>query len=239
MLQGLKTYHRQSRETFTSLVLILPLLIAYQIGLLFTGGVKNGADFVSGLLLALVGGDFGLYFAVNVAALAVFVGVAWAMRKKGKFNPKLWLYVTAESTLYAAFFGSVIITLMQYLQLDVLLASGVFSKASVLDKVVLSLGAGVYEELVFRGILLGGLFVFFKRTAKWKDWTAGLVAIVISSFVFSGIHHVGPLAESFEMGAFVFRFLAGVLFAVIYYVRGLAVAVFTHAFYDLWVLVFS
>jgi hypothetical protein len=31
---------------------------------------------------------------------------------------------------------------------------------------------------------------------------------------------------------------AGVLFAVIFHVRGLAVAAYTHALYDVWVMVF-
>ena len=64
------------------------------------------------------------------------------------------------------------------------------------------------------------------------------LAVLLSSFVFSAVHHVGSLGEAFTVSAFTFRFFAGVLFALIYQLRGLAVVVYTHAIYDIIVLVF-
>jgi hypothetical protein len=59
---------------------------------------------------------------------------------------------------------------------------------------------------------------------------------VLSSLAFSLAHHIGPAGEAFRFSAFVYRTLAGVFFAAIYQVRGFAVAAWTHALYDVYVL---
>ena len=48
-------------------------------------------------------------------------------------------------------------------------------------------------------------------------------------------HHVGPHGESFAFDAFVYRALAGVFFGIVYHLRGFAVAVWSHALYDVYV----
>ena len=54
----------------------------------------------------------------------------------------------------------------------------------------------------------------------------------------SAIHHIGVMGDPFTLGTFLFRFFAGILLAVIFHVRGFAVAVYTHAIYDIFVMVF-
>jgi hypothetical protein len=56
--------------------------------------------------------------------------------------------------------------------------------------------------------------------------------------LFSLWHYVGPLADPLDMRSFVFRWTCGVVFTLIYAFRGFAPAVWTHALYDVWVLVF-
>jgi membrane protease YdiL (CAAX protease family) len=73
---------------------------------------------------------------------------------------------------------------------------------------------------------------------KWSDMRSVLVALLISSFLFSAIHYVGEMADPFTVFSFVYRFLAGMLFAGLYAARSFAVAVWTHALYDVLVLVF-
>ena len=55
--------------------------------------------------------------------------------------------------------------------------------------------------------------------------------------IFSGVHYVGALGDTFELKSFVFRFVLGFLLTIIYSLRGFAAAVWAHAFYDIWVLV--
>jgi membrane protease YdiL (CAAX protease family) len=108
---------------------------------------------------------------------------------------------------------------------------------SLLDKLVLSLGAGVWEELVFRLLALGGLAWLFDRALKLRSWIAIVLAFALSSVLFAAAHHAGPHGEPFRLGAMVYRTCAGLVFATLYQLRGFAIAVYTHTLYDVYVLV--
>ncbi len=239
---SLSSYHEESRDLFTSLILVLPLFLIYQIGVLATGGVQNGVDFVTGTFWALAGGDMTIYLGINGGILAAFAIALFVMRKNGSFNPRIWPGVIAESTIYAMLLGTAVIFLMSQLGLDRLLAIGLNTGAKefgVFDAFILSLGAGIYEELVFRLLLMGGMFWAAKKWSNLPVWMAAAGAVLASSLIFSGIHYVGPMGDAFGLGSFFFRFFAGILLAGIYYARGFAVAVYTHAIYDIIVMVFG
>jgi membrane protease YdiL (CAAX protease family) len=101
----------------------------------------------------------------------------------------------------------------------------------------MSLGAGVYEETVFRLGLLGGLVFVLEKLVRIARWAALLGAFLLSSAVFSAMHHLPPYGDPLELGPFVYRLLAGIFFGLLFWRRGFAVAVYTHAFYDIFVLV--
>ena len=93
------------------------------------------------------------------------------------------------------------------------------------------LGAGIYEELLFRLILLNlgiGLLAWMRAGRK----TSVIGGIVLTSVLFSAAHYVGPSGDPFRWLTFLFRFLAGVFFAVLFRYRGFGIAAGTHAFYD-------
>ncbi len=233
----LKQYLEDSRDLFTSIVLVMPLFIAYQVGVLMTGGVRNGVDFVSGAMWLLAGNDLLTYLGINLGILAAFGGMLYVLRDTGNFKPRIWPWVIGESTIYALLFGSAVIGLMSTLGLDALLATG-GAAHGVLSSVVLSIGAGLYEEIVFRLVLMGGMFWVATKWGQLPTWLAALGAVVISSFIFSGVHYIGSLGDAFTLGSFLFRFFAGILLAGIFYLRGFAVVVYTHAIYDIIVMVF-
>jgi len=107
---------------------------------------------------------------------------------------------------------------------------------------VMSLGAGFYEEIAFRVVLFGlglrlilgliGTLPRAKRTLVALAWALSI------AFVFSGWHYVGDLGEAFELRSFVFRSVCGLAFTIIYSFRGFAPAVWTHTIYDAWILLF-
>ncbi len=231
--EGLRAYLAQSRELGTSVVLVLPLFVAYQLGVLLTGGIRNGVDFMTDALMLLVGHSLAGYLAVNAAVLGVLLVVLAVMRKRGELHPRIFPAVLVESTVYAFFFGAAVSGLIHALGLGVLLAAG-FTPGNA---IVLSIGAGLYEELVFRLFLMGGLFWLFTSVLGRSRTLSAIVALLVSSLVFSAVHHVGNMGEAFTISAFTFRFFAGVVLAAIYYFRGFAVAVYTHAIYDVIVLV--
>lgn len=234
---SLSTYLEESRDLFGSLVLVLPLFIIYQIGVLATGGVRNGVDFVTDTLWALADYQLGIYLLINLGFLVAFGIALWVLRNTGTFKPRLWPWVIAESSIYAMLLGSGVVFVMSSLGLDVLLSTG-GEGHGIFTSIVLSLGAGLYEETVFRLILMGGLFAAGVKWLNAPKWLAAFGAVLLSSFIFSFIHYIGPLGDAFTLGSFFFRFFAGVLLAGIFYLRGFAVAVYTHAIYDIIVMVF-
>jgi membrane protease YdiL (CAAX protease family) len=232
------SYFDESKDLGTSLILVMPLFVIYQIGILMTGGVRNGVDFVSDVMWLISDGSLGVYLGINGAIFAGFAITLATLRHKGTWHPGLFPFILLESTIYAMFLGTAVIQLMSTLGLSPLLATGSEGEWGIITKVVLSLGAGIYEETVFRLIGMGGLYWLARKVMDIPSWMAAIAALLISSFVFSAIHYVGPLGDAFTMGSFLFRFFAGILLAAIFYLRGFAVAVYTHAIYDIIVMVF-
>ena len=100
---------------------------------------------------------------------------------------------------------------------------------------VLSIGAGLYEELVFRVVLVGGMFWVMKSLFK-KPAMAYIIAAIVGALIFSAVHYVGAFGDSFTLASFSFRFLFGLVLNGIFLVRGFGIAAWTHAIYDILVV---
>ena len=221
----------------TSMLLVFPLFLVYQVGVLALPEVHNGADLVTTQLLSLLHGQYGVYILVNaILALAFAVTIA-VLRKKNEFEMRMFVPVLLESGLYALFMGSLILFVMQ----DILHVPPGLSTAAgpphvgALGNIVLSFGAGVHEELVFRLIGVTGIAALCSSVLGLRRGLSLAIAFVVSSALFSAAHHVIG-GEPWRVGVFVYRLLCGLVFATIFQVRGFAVAVYTHALYDVFVL---
>ncbi len=160
------------------------------------------------------------------------------LRQRETFSPRAFLPVLAESTFYALTMGTLILFVMQqFIRVGPGLAVPALSMGKGFDPLeilVISAGAGLHEELIFRVIGIGGLaWLLAGITGEQR---AFVIALVLSSVAFSLAHHIGPAGEAFSFAAFVYRLLAGVFFALVFHVRGFAVAVWTHFLYDVYVL---
>ena len=60
-----------------------------------------------------------------------------------------------------------------------------------------------------------------------------VAAVVLSSLLFSIAHYIGPYGDKFLWFTFVFRFLAGASFSLLFMYRGFGIAAGAHAGYDL------
>lgn len=99
-------------------------------------------------------------------------------------------------------------------------------------RTVLFIGAGVYEEFLFRFLLIPALIVAFSKGGV-PAGRAALLAILWTSMLFSAAHYIGPAGDSFSLFTFLFRFAAGVFFASVFLTRGFGIVVGCHAAYDL------
>lgn len=105
--------------------------------------------------------------------------------------------------------------------------------------ILTGIGAGIYEELIFRLVLISISMTFFELILGMPKLNSIIASVIISSVLFSLHHHYvflnGQFASSevFRILPFAFRTIAGVFFAIIFAVRGFGIAAGTHAFYDI------
>jgi membrane protease YdiL (CAAX protease family) len=139
----------------------------------------------------------------------------------------------AESTVYAALFGVVVGWLTAMLLGGPRLLALQVGSLDLPTQLVISVGAGIYEELLFRVVLVGALLWAFQRLFRMRRWAAAAWAVVLGAVIFSAFHYVGALGDRFTLQSFTFRAVAGVAFSALYVTRGLGITAWTHALYDL------
>jgi hypothetical protein len=229
------------RNLLTSLVLVFPLFLVYQVGVLFTLPMLNGADFLTVFLFRRLGLTTSAYLGYTALVAGAFALAVVLLRRRQKFDPKVVIPVFIESAIYALTMGSLIVFVMvRVFGISPRLAGGAtggIAGEGFLARVVMSFGAGVYEETVFRLGLMAGLAALLERGIGMRRWIAALMGLGISSVLFSAMHHIPPYGDPFTLGVFTFRILAGACFGLLFWFRGFAVAVYTHALYDLYVLI--
>jgi membrane protease YdiL (CAAX protease family) len=164
-----------------------------------------------------------------VLLFLLLVGV-WQLRKKQRFDPGFFWPMVVESAFYAFFLGAFIVFIIQH---TMPMADAELANLDPLTKITISLGAGVYEELLFRLCLISLFTYIFVESVKVKKATAVFGAFLISSLLFSLAHFVGRQVSPYE---FIYLFIAGFVLAVLFKFRSFAIAVYTHAFYDMFVL---
>jgi hypothetical protein len=109
----------------------------------------------------------------------------------------------------------------------------------LLANVVTGIGAGIYEELVFRLILIIVLMVLFQDIFQLGRKISIILSVSVSAALFGAYHHIvylgGQFIQSspFNWAEFGFRTIAGIYFAVLFAIRGFGITAGAHAFYDI------
>ncbi len=220
-------YWKASRDPAVSYIFLIPLLAIYEIGVLFVPSALNGAGFIFKRLFTDFTPRWGVLI-LNLICLALLffsMGRATEMRKG---RPAIYWSMAAESAAWAVVLLVAAFAWGRWrLQLAV---------PKVLEDVIASAGAGLYEEAVFRFLLLGGLVALIRDFLRGPPSFALPVAIGISAALFSYAHHaIG--GEAWDPAIFWFRTMMGVLLGVIYLLRGLGIVAYAHALYNVFVAV--
>ncbi len=239
-------YLKATRQPRYSLTLALPLLLLYEalaavMSQSDVASVRNGADVLLKTAFAALGGRHGLTV-FGVLLLGVGSWLVWRDSRghPRSFNPSYLGLMLAESVVYAVVLGSVVSALTTLLlsgQLAVV-QQGSFGELSLGSQLVVSLGAGLYEELLFR-VLLVTAFVALGGWLGWKRPVAVGVAIVASAVVFSAFHYVGPFGDPLTLPSFAFRAIAGLVLSGLYVARGFGIVAWSHALYDVGIAVLT
>ncbi|MEM8558219.1 MAG: CPBP family intramembrane glutamic endopeptidase [Bacteroidota bacterium] len=243
-----RTYLALTRTATYSFFAALPLLVLYEVGALLVNAdrafaIRVGADVWVKQFLARLGATGHLALAAVVVVIGIAV-VVWERKKRLPLRPRYFAGMLVESTVWGVLLaylisGAVGALFNGALAAEGLRAAGGLAQAAPPGKatmLVLSLGAGLYEELVFRVILVGGLYLLARRVLGLERTAAYLGAALIGAFLFSAVHYTGPYAYPLELSSFTFRFLFGLALNALFLVRGFGIAAWTHALYDVMVV---
>jgi hypothetical protein len=232
-------YWSAARAPRYSLTFALPLLVAYEgLAFLLSGsdlaGVRNGADVLLKSLFTALGGRYGLtiFSAVLLGTGAVLI--IRDRRKNGPIEPRYFLGMLGESVIYAVLLGGVASTLTSLLlgRFNMSIQGGALTQFGLPTQIMISLGAGIYEELVFRVLLVSGTAWLARTALGWSPRASTLTGVLVGALIFSGFHYIGQYGDPFQLSSFMFRAIAGVLFSLLYVARGFGIAAWSHALYD-------
>ncbi|HUT34257.1 MAG TPA: CPBP family intramembrane glutamic endopeptidase [Planctomycetota bacterium] len=226
--QGLvHSYLRDSRHFATGFLFILPLLIGYEVGILILrSDVINWAHGIIRLVFHVFGPAEPVVFAALIAVLAV---LALRQTEGRRVDAELYGLMLIESVVYAGAMSLVCGFVARRLPMMGTAGPG----SDIARDLVLSVGAGVYEEVLFRVVLMGALYYGLRLwSGLGAGWAAG-ISIVVSSLAFALCHHLGACGDAWGTAVLAFRFAMGVLFSAVYIYRGLGIVVYTHALYDI------
>ena len=228
------SYFTVTKGVLYSYIASLPLLLLYELLIWISnpgasGTVRISVDVWFRQIVQLT----GLHStSIILGSVALLGGVLLYMKRADLHHIKkgYFLLMLAEAVLY-----SVIITITIHTFLDAILmadSSSQIKSLNTLQLYALSLGAGLYEELFFRVILVSILIFFFKRFTS-RHSVSTTLSIVAAALIFSGVHYIGFYGDIFTLHSFLFRFLFGLGLNLIYVKRGFGIAAWTHAVYDL------
>ena len=217
-----------------------PLLIAYEVGVLSLGGeqslsLRNGAD----VWLRDGFATLGLTHPIVAPLFVVLLLTVWFLRERDTIPedaPNLCLGMAIESVG-----GALVLWSLSRLYSPLLDQLGLALSippadppplnTAVVGQVVTYVGAGIYEEVVFR-LALFGLLRAVLTTAQIPPRTAVALAAIAAAVLFAAAHHIGAHGEPVDGFNFLFRVLAGLYFTALYQFRGFGIAVGAHACYD-------
>jgi hypothetical protein len=240
------SYFALSRSPRYSVLFALPLLVAYELLAAVLGQpgreLRNGADAMLRAAFTAVAGQRGpAIFMAAVILLGLFLVVRDLRASRTGFRGLVFGGMLVESIALAAAFGIVVgvatTKLIGSLQMLMIAQDGIQSMDWP-TRLMLSLGAGLYEELFFRVLLVTGLAAAARALLGVGARAASVFAVVISALIFSTFHYIGPFADPFDLHSFTFRMLSGLAFSGLFVLRGFGVTGWTHALYDSFLLLF-
>jgi hypothetical protein len=250
-------YLQYSAAPLTGFLFALPLFLVYHAGLWWLNtfeGLRwaNAVDIVIANWLGLLGmaGPLLSFILVIIVFLAMhaMAGKSW---RRPPFST--WFLMVMESLVLALpvfMLSRLVMSIIDYLPLAAaqeiapqaeLVVSPVISWQA---NMVLSCGAGVYEEFFFRVLVMGLLALFLGKVCGLRGGWKYLAAAVLQALLFAASHHLpGGQEEIFSyaqlrqyLPAILFRTVAGLYFAFVYVERGFGISAGAHAGSDLMVV---
>lgn len=250
--ESVEKYAEATRASRYTLALVIPFLAVYELGLVALRlshtdfHHRNGADAIIRAVLFPVGmqgaGAVGA-FAWSIVSVIVLAACwfVWRARERAKEKGRppfegryvWWLFGESAGWALVLFLASVVFFRGVY-RSEGMRAATDSPGLRIAAELVFNAGAGVYEELVFRLLLVLLLALFFTKIVHLDRTQGGVAAAVAAAVLFSLVHFGGqdPWGGADFWPLFLFRATAGLFFSLLFYFRSFGVAVAAHALYD-------
>ena len=229
------SYWKATKHIYYSMLFIFPMLLLYEAmcWIQFKGiptEIRNGADV---LIRQLIMG-YGKYSEsiYGIILLIVCLSVMFIncdVVKNGRLKINFLFYMLVESFLWSLGF-IILISISENLLLSIL------DRNIVPEQFYLAIGAGIWEELLFRFGVIGLSLTLLRRIIGYSGIFSAILAVVFAAVLFSLFHYLGAYGDIFTFKTFYIRTMAGIFLGLLYLLRGLGITVYTHIFYDIMII---
>ena len=174
-------YWHQTQRPLHSLVFILPMLLFFQIGAAYCGTHLLAPHDVGRLLRYF--GATSAYLPPLLIVVVLLIQHA-ARRDRWEVKPKV----------LAGMFGESVLLVVPLIALSLVGgriaagAAGAADPAATFQGVLNAVGAGIYEEFLFRLGLIGLTMLLFVDLLSFKEEYVGVAAVLASAALFSMYH---------------------------------------------------
>jgi hypothetical protein len=224
-------YSELSRQPLYILVFLLPFVLFYEFALSSIGNsiqIKAHDHLVRFFEAFDMPPTQGLWLGGVAIVTILFL---WHVFDGNRWSIKIHVifFMTLESIAYAIpllLFGAVLGGMAAAVSKSPLAGLDIF------DKIAISIGAGLYEELVFRMLLIALIHTIVCNLFKQSHFAGIATGVVVSALVFA-LYHDMPNAGSLSAMTLFFYSIAGVYLGILYVSRGFGIAAATHAAYDI------
>ena len=226
------SYWNVSKNIYYSILFIMPMLFLYEIMCWFQYfglklQIRNGADvFIRQLFISF---DHYAELAYILTLLIIFLVIVYLnlnVVEKGRLKISFLLFMFLESFIWCTIF-IFLMGVSENIPLSIL------ERNTIPEQFYLSIGAGIWEELLFRVGATGLIIYFMKYTLGYNHLFSVFMAIFFSALMFSLFHYIGQLGDIFTFRSFFLRTFAGIMLGALYVFRGFGITAYTHIFYDM------
>ncbi|HUB26046.1 MAG TPA: CPBP family intramembrane glutamic endopeptidase [Tepidisphaeraceae bacterium] len=220
---ALVNYLKKSERPLVSLVFLLPLIAVHEIGWRI-----SGSHLLAFQMLREFCDELGATGPFIPALVLIVSLLGWHLARHDKWTVEVntLLGMALESLLLAIPLLALAAGMARWTWRPIL--AGFLGPGP--SQLVIALGAGIYEEMIFRLILITLLNILLVDMLKIPKIRAAILMVVISAVAFSFYHYLG--AERFSWRTCLFRTAAGIYFGAIFICRGFGVTAGCHAIYD-------
>jgi len=224
------SYWHLSRSPFYSFVFTLPFFALYEIATLTLNEnqlfhIRNGADVLMRQFFSIFG-DWGIH-ALNIAFIIGFV-VSFLLQKSRRQMTAVRGTYLMQMFTEGLLWGGLLFVFMKLTPSLLSFPTG----RSLIQQLTLAVGAGLYEEFLFRVVAIVLLVSLIGAIFQWERRWCKFTAVIISALLFASFHYVGDFGEIFNLSTFLLRAVAGLFLGTVYVFRGFGITALAHISYD-------